>query len=234
MSTDWKQAIANAVEDTSSGANPTPSSPYETVLKEVLDEFNEQAKFARFEWRRRVVGNLLHLTVMTSPRRLPAERSLMLTVGITDSYVSLPTPAGMGYLKTPTPESFRAYLIEFFTSDNFKTTLRHYRVRNGEPVQGWLKEGHYRSVNRGDQCLELDALEQEKLAKAFEDKSDDRVTISARLLDPFGNFKAYDPDGDYKMLESGGFVLQDITHALSGGVLTVEGVPLLELDWMSS
>lgn len=231
---DWKTRLDEAAKAASSGDEPDVDDGFTQVIDEVIEQLNRSATFARAERQSRQVGSLRKHTIVTYPRRLPVERSLMLSIAVAADYVSAPTPAGMGYLKDPSPEGLREYLVDFFTSDAFVLTLRHYRQRNEEPVTGWLKAVDYRTVDTRDHGITVQPDQQEKLARAFEDRNPGRLSLTVARAEPFGSFKPYSQEQRFEMLEAGGFVLTDVEHepVEPQGTLKVSGVPKFDLDWM--
>jgi hypothetical protein len=220
---DWKTSLKRAVEV--SPATPVLETAYENVVREVLAVLNQQQYF-RAVHSAEELGNLSRISIYTYPRRIPEERSIMIPIAVSAAgYVSVPTPAGMGYLDDTTPEGLRAYLVKVFTSDSFRRTLNHYKARNDEPIHGWLYRFDQRHTDLLDQSLVFSAEEQDKIVDAAESGGGSLVTIQGELMEPFGNFKDYDPKLPYRVLNSGGYVVE-VTHHQAGSLprtLTVTG-----------
>jgi hypothetical protein len=228
--TDWKKEIAAAL--TLVGNAEATTTAHEQVVVEVLDEINKQP-FFRAVHRTQYVGNLLRLDISTFPRRIPAERSILIPIAVSAAgFVSVPSPAGIGNLTDPSPEALRQYLVAFVRSENFRALVQHYRERYSEPVQAWLKHIHYRRVDLMDQALVLDGDQQDVLVNAFEAHSIEELEVVGTLLDPYGKFKAYDANASYRMLDSGGFILENVKHRPEGKqMLRIRGTMKFDLDW---
>lgn len=220
---DWKKAIADALRP------PTPTgplNPYEVVVREVTAFINESEPAMRAEVSVQYVGNLQRIDISTYPRRHPSERSIMYLVSITGTgEVLVPTPAGLGHLTDPSPDSLRAKLVEFFTSENFIQTLSHYRQRDQEPVQGWLKRLRQRKTDLADVALLIEPAHQELLVSTWE-KSDytSEISIEAEILTPVANFRPYSDLTDYSTLDSEGIWLDVRGREKKGERLQVFGV----------
>lgn len=230
----WKNSIADALRPTQP---PGAVSEYEGVVREVTDFVNQSDRAFRAEVRSRYIGNLQRIDVLTHPRRLPVERSIMLSISISASGdVMVPENGGLGHLKDASPDGLRKYLVDFFTSENFVATVAHYRRRNEEPVQGWLKRLHYRKVDLADVGILTSADQQDKLVGAYDGSNfTDKIEIVATLMTPVGNFRSYNDATQYAMLDSGGFVLRVVRHESAGiDSVRIVGVPLADVDWRSS
>lgn len=229
----WKDTIASALRPQPRGDE---MNEFERVTREVAEVLNEAEPAMRAEVRARYVGNLLRLDLLTRPTRRPVERSIMISMSADASGgLWVPTPAGLGPLKDHDPETLRTYLVTFFTSPTFVATVGHYRQRNEEPIDAWLKKVDYRKVDLSDAAFLVQGEEQDKLVRAYDASNfSDPIDVVAEPLEPVGNFRPYSPATTYAMFDAGGFVLRVVRHAAApGGKVHVTGVPRGDLDWLA-
>lgn len=229
----WQQAITDALL-----SNPLSNAlnSHEQVTREVTAFVNQTDPAFRLEVRSWYVGNLLRLDVLSFPTRRPAERSILLSMSYdVAGGMWVPTAAGLGVLKDPSPEGLRTYLVEFFVSQNFRETVKHYRRRNAESVDAWLKRFNNPKIDLGDVALVVSGFEQDKLVQAYSNLDfTSEVVVVADIATPIGNFRPFDQALDYAMLESGGFVMHLIRRPeIEFGRLKIIGVPVRDVDWMS-
>jgi hypothetical protein len=226
----WQQAITDALH-----SNPLSDelNSYEQVTREVTAFVNQTDPAFRLEVRSWYVGNLLRLDVLSFPTRRPAERSIMLSMSYdVTGGMWVPTSAGLGALKDPSPEGLRSYLVEFFVSQNFRETAKHYRKRNAESVDAWLKRFNNPKIDLGDVALVISGTEQDKLVRAYAAMNfTDEVSVVADIATPIGNFRPFDTALDYAILESCGFVMHLTRRPeVESGRLKIVGVPRQGVD----
>ena len=227
----WRDSLAAALRAPPHISEPNP---YERVAREVAEVVNAEVQAMHVEVRSRVVGNRLRLDLLTWPTRRPAERSILISMSVDASNTMwVPTPSGLGQLNDKDPETLRDYLVDLFKSLNFLAAAEHYRSRNDEPVEAWLKLADHRKVVLSDVALLVRGSEQDKLVVAYNNEDFEReVEIIADLIQPVANFRPYSPSASYAMLDSCGFVLRVTRHEPDGrGGVRVVGVPRGDLDW---
>lgn len=142
----------------------------------------------------------------------PAERSLLLMLAL-DGAGQLwhATPAGLGERPDSSPEGLRAFLVQLFTSPDFKRVIHNHRERSREPIHAWLYRVDARHGDLTDQRLLLAPEEQDRIAALAESLAGGEVEIEAELLAPFGNHKPYDGSLEYRLLDSEGYQFA-VTH----------------------
>lgn len=227
----WRDSLTAALRVPPHISEPNP---YERVAREVAEVVNAAVPAMHVEVRSRSIGNQLRIDLLTWPIRRPAERSILISMSLDASDVLLvPSGTGLTPLKDKDPETLRGYLVQLFSSSNFLATAEHYRSRNEEPIEAWLKQLDYRKWDLADVALLIRGLEQDKLVGAYsrEDFTNE-VELAAELFAPVGNFRPYTPSASYAMLDSCGFVLRVTRHEPDGrGGVRVVGVPRGDLDW---
>lgn len=227
----WRDSLTAALRAPPHTSEPNP---YERVAREVADVVNAAVHAMNVEVRSRIVGNRLRLDLLTWPARRPAERSILLSMSLDPNDVLwVPSGVELTPLKDKDPETLRGYLIALFSSANFLATAEHYRSRNDEPVEAWLKSTDQRKVVLADVALLVGGGEQDKLVAAYNSETFDReVEIIADLIQPVANFRPYTPEASYATLDSGGFLVRVRHHEPNGqGGVRVFGTPRADVDW---
>ncbi|MCK6521867.1 hypothetical protein L6R49_10550, partial [Myxococcota bacterium] len=162
----WRDSLTAALRASPRTSEPNP---YERVAREVAEVVNATMPAMHVEVRSRFVGNRLRLDLLTWPTRRPAERSILISMSLDSNGVPLvPSGVELTHLKDKDPETLRAYLVELFSSSGFIAAAEHYRARNDEPIEAWLKLSDHRKVVLSDVALLVCGGEQDKLVAAYE------------------------------------------------------------------
>ncbi len=230
MTAEQVQAALDAALKTQVELNP--ADPYQKVLNEFVGYLNGQP-WLRAEVRPVAGGKVPGaLRLVIWPR---SQRSLAMTMH------SLLLQGGTARVlrddgaELTSPERLDQYLLDSLQLPSMAETLREFRRMSSEDVEGYLRVKALRSLTVNDVSVIVPHASQVKLADAAEGDGGE-LDVLVALLNPAPLGK-YQPDADYRFLNTGGYamslskkteMIDDKTVKVTGTVMSAKDTPYSE------